>query len=131
MALRFPDYDQTLAWADAHPEERLVDIEEKRYHTDHAVVSFYLARSWGLPENVLKIILCHAREMFRETNLSLPDRMAMAVLMMTRAFQFYWRHFEEAPFWLEHQAQVMELLGLMPDEVLNLREDAEARLFER
>ncbi len=128
MAIRYPDYADTLALSDAQPERRLVDIEDERYHTDHGVVGFLLARNWGLPRNLLSIILCHAREDFFSDELPLADRMAMAALLMARAFRYYWKHWEEAPFWRAHQDTVTELLGLHNDDVLDLREDVEAKL---
>lgn len=61
MLKRFPDYMQVLeqAYANAGPDTRVVDSENDALNTNHAVVGYYTARSWRLPENVCAAIANH------------------------------------------------------------------------
>ena len=61
MLKRFPDYMDTLeqAYANAGPDQRVVDTENKVFNTNHAVVGYYTAKSWRLPEHVSAAIANH------------------------------------------------------------------------
>ncbi|MBV6289113.1 HDOD domain-containing protein [Pseudomonas aegrilactucae] len=61
MLKRFPDYMDTLeqAYANAGSEQRVVDTENRVFNTNHAVVGYYTAKSWRLPEHVSAAIANH------------------------------------------------------------------------
>nr|WP_246888542.1 HDOD domain-containing protein [Pseudomonas chlororaphis] len=61
MLKRFPDYMTVLedAYASASPENRVVDTENRAFNTNHAVVGYYTAKSWRLPEHVTNAIANH------------------------------------------------------------------------
>nr|WP_241015467.1 HDOD domain-containing protein [Pseudomonas frederiksbergensis] len=61
MLKKFPDYMKVLeqAYANASAECRVVDTENKQYNTNHAVVGYYTAKSWRLPEHVTQAIANH------------------------------------------------------------------------
>nr|WP_206691811.1 HDOD domain-containing protein [Pseudomonas cyclaminis] len=61
MLKRFPNYMTVLeeAYADAGPDCRVVDTENNAFHTNHAVVGYYTAKSWRLPEHVTDAIANH------------------------------------------------------------------------
>ncbi|AUG04838.1 HDOD domain-containing protein [Pseudomonas sp. 09C 129] len=61
MLKRFPDYMTVLeeAYASAGPENRVVDTENRAFNTNHAVVGYYTAKSWRLPEHVTNAIANH------------------------------------------------------------------------
>ncbi len=54
MLQRFPNYMGVLeqAYANAGPDCRVVDTENNAFNTNHAVVGYYTAKSWRLPEHV-------------------------------------------------------------------------------
>lgn len=56
---RFPDYPETIIQSYLLDGERVIDIENKLHKTNHAVVSFYAARSWKLPEILCRVIAEH------------------------------------------------------------------------
>jgi len=56
---RFPDYPEILVQSYLHEDHRIVDTENKLCKTNHAVVSFYAARSWKLPELLCRVIAEH------------------------------------------------------------------------
>ena len=61
MLKRFPNYMAVLeeAYANAAPDCRVVDTENNAFHTNHAVVGYYTAKSWRLPEHVTDAIANH------------------------------------------------------------------------
>ncbi len=61
MLKRFPNYMGVLeqAYANAGPDCRVVDTENNAFNTNHAVVGYYTAKSWRLPEHVTDAIANH------------------------------------------------------------------------
>ncbi|MGY2095676.1 HDOD domain-containing protein [Pseudomonas simiae] len=61
MLKRFPSYMSVLeqAYANAGPDSRVVDTENNAFNTNHAVVGYYTAKSWRLPEHVTDAIANH------------------------------------------------------------------------
>ncbi|MBH3424392.1 HDOD domain-containing protein [Pseudomonas gessardii] len=87
MLKRFPDYMSVLedAYAKAGPECRVVDTENSAFHTNHAVVGYYTAKSWRLPEHVTNAIANHhnALAIFNdESARNSPLKNLLAILKM-------------------------------------------------
>ncbi len=61
MLKRFPNYMSVLedAYAKASPTCRVVDTENHTFNTNHAVVGYFTAKSWRLPEHVSNAIANH------------------------------------------------------------------------
>ncbi|WP_442114388.1 HDOD domain-containing protein [Pseudomonas sp. NUPR-001] len=61
MLKRFPDYMGVLeqAYAHAGSHQRVVDTENQAFNTNHAVVGYYTAKSWRLPEHLSNAIANH------------------------------------------------------------------------
>lgn len=56
---RFADYPEVMEESYRAEEGRVIDIENRHYNTNHAVVGFYVAKSWHLPELLCEIIAEH------------------------------------------------------------------------
>jgi len=56
---RFPNTFEVLAIANADSERCFTDIEDELLGTNHAVVGYFLARRWHLPEDIAQGILYH------------------------------------------------------------------------
>lgn len=61
MLKRFPEYMSVVedAYASAGPGQRVVDTENQVFNTNHAVVGYYTAKSWRLPEHLSNAIANH------------------------------------------------------------------------
>ncbi len=61
MLKRFPDYMAVLeqAYANATEQVRIVDSENDQLDTNHAVVGYYVAKSWNLPRHICEAIAQH------------------------------------------------------------------------
>jgi HD-like signal output (HDOD) protein len=58
MMQRFDDYRGLLLEAQSDGQS-VLEREDERYSTNHAVVGYYVSRSWGLPEHIGDLILRH------------------------------------------------------------------------
>jgi putative nucleotidyltransferase with HDIG domain len=82
---RFPNYSEVMQQAYAHPEPRIIDVENNLLQTNHAVVGYYVAKSWHLPEDVCVAIRDHhsAQEVLTEHNYaSAAHKNLLAILKM-------------------------------------------------
>lgn len=70
MMLRFDDYNQTLCDSYAMTNPRIIDLENEKHKTNHAVVGYYIARSWHLPDYMCDAIAEHhsTEELFKNEN---------------------------------------------------------------
>ena len=58
LLLRWPEYKETLKRAAGDPRP-LPEVEEERHGTNHTVLGYLVARSWGLPEHLCEGIQRH------------------------------------------------------------------------
>lgn len=87
MLKRFPHYMEVLeqAYANASPQHRVVDTENEVLNTNHAVVGYFTAKSWRLPEHVTNAIANHhnALAIFQDdSNRNAQLKNLLAVLKM-------------------------------------------------
>lgn len=87
MLKRFPNYMAVLeqAYANAGPDCRVVDTENNAFNTNHAVVGYYTAKSWRLPEHVTDAIANHhnALAIFSDESSRTPQlKNLLAILKM-------------------------------------------------
>jgi len=59
LMLKYDGYAEVLRESYAAPMPRIVDVENRRLDTNHAVMSFFVARSWKLPSHLCRIISSH------------------------------------------------------------------------
>lgn len=80
---RFPDYPEMIVQSYLLENERIVDVENKHLKTNHAVVSFYAARSWKLPEILCRVIAEHhnAVEIFSDKDKTNPDEKSYLAIL--------------------------------------------------
>ena len=57
---RFDNYLEVMEESYAHdPSQRVIDIENQRLNTNHAVIGYYTAKSWKLPKMLCEVIAEH------------------------------------------------------------------------
>ena len=59
MLKRFPDYMQVMEASYASADSRIVDVENQRLNTNHAVIGYFTAKSWLLPRHLCEAIASH------------------------------------------------------------------------
>lgn len=86
MSQRFSDYADTLVEAHSGKYERLIDAENQRYKTNHAVIGYYTARSWKLPDHICSAIAEHHNivSIFQRDSVSeAPKKTLLSVLKIS------------------------------------------------
>ncbi len=56
---RHQNYGMVMEDAYAHPTKRIIDFENETFKTNHAVVGYYVAHSWKLPDRLCQAIADH------------------------------------------------------------------------
>jgi len=59
LMMRFDNYPQVLAEAYGRDNARMIDTENEQLKTNHAVVGYYVAKSWNLPAYICEAIHEH------------------------------------------------------------------------
>ena len=115
---RFEDYPEVIAQSYLLDEHRIVDTENKHYKSNHAVISFYAARSWKLPQILCQVIAAHhsALDIFSEHDKTNPDeKFLLAILKLSEHIAGLHRTIgnnDEDLEWQQIQDNVLEYLGL-------------------
>lgn len=115
---RYPDYLDVVAQSYLLEEPRIVDVENKHYETNHAVISFYAARSWKLPEVICRVIAEHHddNEIFSDKDKTDPDeKYLMAILKLGEHLAGLSRTIgnnEEDLEWQRSEDKILEYLGM-------------------
>lgn len=121
MMLKYPDYKKVLIEAnDAH--ETFTAVEEKYYPTNHAIVGYYVAHSWGIGDRVCGAILNH----HSENMLKLDDpeiSSLLAILKMAEHICHTHRRLSSDNEWDDHYEEILEHLGLDEEGYIELREE--------
>jgi HD-like signal output (HDOD) protein len=119
MMLKHPDYPQIMAQAYAEPGRRLIDIENRHYNTNHAVLGFFVARSWKLPKSLCEIIgRHHNTDIFSTQDGTEPETKQLLAILKT-AEHLAGLHTvlgdqQENQEWQSHGEDVLAVAGLSP-----------------
>lgn len=81
------DYADTMRESYSHSGERVIDTENRKLKTNHAVVGYFVAKSWSLPQDLCEVIAEHhsCEDIFRETTRATYDsgkKTLLAILKM-------------------------------------------------
>lgn len=59
MYQRYEDFPETLERSYSQPHVGITELENARYATNHAIMGYYIARSWKLPPHITSAIYHH------------------------------------------------------------------------
>jgi HD-like signal output (HDOD) protein len=59
LMMRFKNYPEVLKEAYSRESERIIDVENEQIQTNHAVVGYYVAKSWNMPTYICQAIHEH------------------------------------------------------------------------
>lgn len=130
MLKRFPNYMTVMeeAYFHASRERRVVDTENRLLNTNHAVVGYFTARSWRLPEHLCEAIANHhnALSLFEDdTGRDAQLKTLLAILKMAEHICASHRvlgNQEVDHEWDSIQTLVLDYVGLSEYDFENLRE---------
>jgi HD-like signal output (HDOD) protein len=90
LILRFPNYKETLALANSDSSRPFTTVEDSCHPTNHAVIGYLLAKSWGLSDELCKAIRMHHAGFPQLRAGGVPDvsrRLIAAGLLAERSLQ--------------------------------------------
>ncbi len=125
MMMRFDDYLKTMGDAEASMVD-VTQLEDERYKTNHAVIGYFVCRSWGLPEHVGELILRHhdVIEVLAENGGAMSKTgISLAVLKMAEHIdRRYWGKADD-PEWDRWGEQVLAYAGISSTDFEDIVED--------
>lgn len=70
LMMRFDNYQEVMTNAYTYHEQRITDIENEELASNHAVVGYYVAKSWNLPTYIGEAIADHhnTKDIFTDSN---------------------------------------------------------------
>lgn len=115
---RFDNYLQVMEESYAHPQLRVVDIENQQLNTNHAVIGYYTAKSWNLPKSLCDVIAEHhnaTRYFCSEHQKDSDGKTLLAILKLAEHicgnYRILGRQHEDLE-WQNISAEVLTYLGL-------------------
>ncbi|GAA3928481.1 HDOD domain-containing protein [Litoribacillus peritrichatus] len=127
MAMKFDDYVEVLKTANERHEISLVDLEENSYRTNHTVVGYYIATSWGLPKELCNLVLRHHETslLHKASSLDADNRLCwmFAVLKIAENISENARNGVDTRDWAFVKDDIYTFLGINEDEYKNMEED--------
>jgi HD-like signal output (HDOD) protein len=130
---RFPGYKQVLATANQTTDRWFTEIEDAALNTNHAVIGYILARSWGLTDAVCKGIQSHHDYSVLEdaSGLDADARSLIAInVIAEHAASTHLRTRRDAE-WDKAQGPLCHFLGMSATELEDLSEDIVYTLDQR
>lgn len=81
---RFEHYEEVMIEAYAATDERIIEVENRSINTNHAVVGYYVGKSWNLPPYLCEAIHEHHRiaKTFADEHANMRKKTLLAVLKM-------------------------------------------------
>ncbi len=130
MLKRFSNYMAVLeeAYASVNEQVRVVDVENRLYNTNHAVVGYFISRSWRLPEHVGQAIANHhnAQSVFdEESTTDIQIKNLLALLKMAEHICGCYRALggqDEDREWTAIAPRVLDHVGLSEYDFESLKE---------
>ncbi|GAB1258510.1 HDOD domain-containing protein [Aurantivibrio plasticivorans] len=124
---RFDNYDEVINLAYGASDQSITDVENSLLKTNHAVVGYYVGKSWHLPEYLCEAIHEHHRAelSFAEPILDPKKSTLLAILKMAehsckihQLLGCQQRDFE----WERIQGSVLNYVGLSEPDFIHLQE---------
>lgn len=128
---RHPGYRDALRDANENGTMSFTEIEERKVGSNHAVVGYFMARSWHLPDTLCQAILLH-HELDPLTSGSEPPEVLDLMALGHVAEHIHHLSSRDARDieWAKFEPVALAQLGIAADDFVDLIEDTQA-LFER
>ncbi len=124
MAGHYDDYKEVLIEANNSPNRIFTDVEESHYQTNHAIVGYFLACAWHLPESLCQYILRHHDLSFLDSpNISEHDQTLYALIQLASNVLNKYKYLKDDPEWLLSHDKVLHFFHLSDIDYHELEED--------
>ena len=123
MAIKHSNYVDVLKEADNNHELSVTQVENKYYKSNHAVIGYFIASSWGLPKELCNVIRQHHDPKALEHKVSPEFRSVYSCLKMACNILEKLRRFKDTRDWPMVETSVLSSLGITDLDYQDLSED--------
>jgi HD-like signal output (HDOD) protein len=124
---KFSIYVDVMIESYSGSHERIIDFENQQYNTNHAVIGYYVAKSWNLPKVLCDIIAEHhnCRRLYTSKTIETNRVTLTSILKMAEhicgSYKVLGRQ-EEDHEWDDIGKLVLEFLGFNDYDLDNFKE---------
>jgi len=128
MMRKFGDYLDVMEKAYSGDYERVIDVENEKFNTNHCVVGYYTGKSWNLPSHLCQVIGEHhnTQKIFStKDGRNQQQKTLLAILKVAEHICGNYRILgsqETDPEWDNSQDDILEHLGLTNYDIDDLKE---------
>ncbi|MFT5758373.1 MAG: HD-like signal output (HDOD) protein [Alteromonadaceae bacterium] len=116
MAMKYENYNDIYTLSNDKKASSLIEIEEKHYHVNHAIIGYYVASSWRLPKEICQLILSHHdRNFLREEN-SRIQKFYFSILKMAENIVYYRKNQRDSADWPIMRNAIFKQLDISNDD---------------
>lgn len=125
LAQKFDDYHEILRKGSSMFGGNIVFIEDAKYQTNHAIIGYYLARSWSLSDTLSQAVLHHhsANNLLSDRAEHLLRNQMLAVLKLASRISHAHSALGEDDEWEKIAPTVLAFLNLSPTGYSDLCEE--------
>ncbi|MCG8426784.1 MAG: HDOD domain-containing protein [Chromatiales bacterium] len=126
LSHHFADYKEFYENSINREDLCITEIENQQYNTDHAVLGYYLARSWGIDRHIAEVIRDHhiAIERLTEKDGAItPAGNMLAILKIAEHVDKSFWGIKPDNEWTKVEDVVLDYLGISKPDFEDLRED--------
>ena len=123
LAVKHADYVHVLEEANRDFTRSIVELEEERYTTNHAIVGYFVSSSWGVPRYICKAILQHHEPDIGDAPQDDPFKNAIAVLKVAENIVSRARRMSDDPDWAHFEDFALSQLGMSEPDYEDLQAD--------
>lgn len=122
LAMKYRDYNEVLIEAD-RAGMNSIELEEKKYKTNHAVLGYFVATSWHLPNEICRIILQHHDVTYLSDITGSTEQLAFAILKAAENLVERVKRHHVSPDWECVEAGVFNALGISAIDYTDLEDE--------
>jgi len=128
MMMKFSNYLKLMEKAYSGSYDRVIDIENEQFNTNHCVVGYYTAKSWNLPNNICQVIAEHhnTEQVFSSKDgRNQQQKTLLAILKVAEHICGNYRVLglqEKDNEWDNSQVDILEYLGLSLYDIDDLKD---------
>lgn len=123
MSMRYADYRATLIEANTNDELCLVDLENQRYASNHAIVGYFITSAWAIPRDICQVVLqSHSRD-FLDQKQDSYAKLVFSTLKVADNIVNRLKRGHDTTDWPYVREKCFQQLGIMEHDYLDLIED--------
>lgn len=124
MATRYQDYKELLQLANNTQDQLVTALEDVRYHSNHAVIGYYVGNSWHLPVHTCELVLRHHDpSLLGDQSVDVKVKEIFALFKLAENILTSHYRFKPANDWRWAGSQVLDYLHLSDRDYEELQAD--------